>query len=243
MKRVRFIVDGNTLRGTFFYPQNVDEKNPSVFFIQGWTGDMRRSYGYARALSELGYVCFLFDVRGHGQSGGDIKKGTIRDFLNDVTSAYDYFAGSKGVDPNNINVIGSSFGGYMGSILTSKRNVKNIALRVPADYDDGDFDKSKWETSGVTTPEVWAFRKRIKKPSESMALAALHKFGGKVLIIESEKDDVVPHETILNYMNAVSDKTNLTHVVVKGAPHSTKRGPFREKVEKIYVEWFKKLAK
>lgn len=239
MKRVRFTVDGNTLRGTFFYPQPMKAKNPAILFIQGWTGDMRRSYGYARALSKLGCICFLFDVRGHGQSEGDIKKTTTREFLNDVVSAYDVVAKANGVDPNNMSVIGGSFGGYLGSILTTKRKVTNLALRVPADYRDAWFDKIKWETSGVTTPEVWAFRKRLKKPSESMALAAMHKFNGNVLIVESEKDTVVPHETMVNYANAVSDKTKLTHIVIKGAPHSIKRGPFRDKVEKIYVDWFK----
>jgi esterase/lipase len=61
------------------------------------------------------------------------------------------------------------------------------------------------------------------------------------LIIESEKDDSVPHQTILNYVNAVKDKSKLTHILMKGAPHSIKEGKFRDEVERILVDWFKKI--
>ena len=59
------------------------------------------------------------------------------------------------------------------------------------------------------------------------------------MIIESEKDDVVPHQTVVNYANAVKNRNRLTHTVMKGAPHSIKEGKFRDKVEKILLNWFK----
>ncbi|KKR59827.1 MAG: hypothetical protein UT99_C0023G0001, partial [Candidatus Curtissbacteria bacterium GW2011_GWA2_40_31] len=57
--------------------------------------------------------------------------------------------------------------------------------------------------------------------------------------IESEKDTYVPHQTVQNYIDATKDKNKLTYVFMKGAPHSIKEGPFRDEVERIYIEWFK----
>lgn len=75
--------------------------------------------------------------------------------------------------------------------------------------------------------------------NETFALHALHNFKGDVLLIESEKDEIVPHPIMQNFINAVEDKSKLTHIVMRGAPHSTKPGPFKEEVNRILVDWFK----
>ena len=73
----------------------------------------------------------------------------------------------------------------------------------------------------------------------TFALQALHDYEGNVLIIESEKDTIVPHPIIQNFIDAVKDKSKLTHIVMKDAPHSIKPGPFKEEVTRILVDWFK----
>lgn len=83
------------------------------------------------------------------------------------------------------------------------------------------------------------WRRQLKKSNETFALNALSNFEGNVLIIESEFDDAVPHETIESYKNAVKDNSKLTHVFMKGAPHSIKEGKFRDEVERILTDWFR----
>ena len=240
MQKVSFIVGGNKLAACIFFPENPKEKNPAILFVHGWTSAMERSFQYAEKLSKLGYICFLFDMRGHGQSEGDIKIFTIKEFLDDVLTAYDFLLNIEVVDKENISAVGSSFGGYLVTLLSEKRKLKNLALRVPADYKNEDFDKSKYEYSGAENLEIVAWRKKVKKPNDTFALSAISKFDGEVLIIESEKDTIVPHETILNYINAVKNKQKLTHRVMKDAPHSIKEGKFRDEVTKILEEWFSK---
>ncbi|OGK41507.1 hypothetical protein A2954_00705 [Candidatus Roizmanbacteria bacterium RIFCSPLOWO2_01_FULL_37_12] len=242
MENIDFVVDGLKLKADIFYPEKPKDKNPAILFIHGWTAEKTRSYQYAEALIKLGYVVMLFDMRGHGISEGNIKIHTPREFLNDCIVAYDYLASLKQVDSNNINVSTSSFGGYLGSILTIKRKVKNLAMRVPADYVNDSFDKPKWGNAGEN-PEVFKWRLIPKKYNETFALQALHDFKGNILIIESEKDTVVPHQIIQNFVEAVQDKSKLTHIVQKGASHSTKAGPFRDEVTRILVDWFKNKAK
>ncbi len=242
MKQIEFFVDKKKLKGTVIFPKKLKEKNPAILFIHGWTSERERSYQYANGLAKLGYISFLFDMSGHGESEGNINTTTTKEFFDDVLGAYDYFVDIKGVDRKNINVIGSSFGSYLGTLLTTERNVKSLVLRVPADYPNNFFNKSKMETSGILYPSIIAWRKLIKNSIDTFALRAISNFNGDVLIIESERDEVVFHETIQNYINAIKDKNKLTHVVIKNAPHSIKAGPFKDEVEKILADWFKNIT-
>lgn len=151
----------------------------------------------------------------------------------------DYLVKVEGADKENLSAVGSSFGGYLVTLLTRKRNISRLVLRVPAEYPNEDFEKSKMQTSGGEDPAVFAWRNQHKKSNETFSLEAISIFKRKVLVIESEKDDVVPHQVIENYINAMKDKSKLTHIVMKNAPHSIKEGPFRDEVEKILVDWFK----
>lgn len=238
MKNFSFVNANLKLDGTIFYPPNKKDEHPAILFVHGWTSEKERSFQYAKPLAEMGYICLLFDMRGHGTSEGDINKATIKEFFDDVLAAYDYLLKIQGVDKENISAVGSSFGGYLVSVLTTKRNIKRLVLRVPAEYPNADFDKSKMETSGGEDPAVFAWRNQPKKSDETFSLEAISNFKGKVLIIESEKDDVVPHQVIENYINAIKDKSKLTHIVMKNAPHSIKEGPFRDEVERILIKWF-----
>lgn len=239
MKHIEFLVDNNKLKGSIILPKKIKDKNPAILFIHGWTSEKSRSYQYANSLTKLGFICFLFDMRGHGESEGNISTTTTKEFFDDVLAAYDYLIKMKNIDIQNISVVGSSFGSYLGSLLTMERNIKRLALRVPADYPNNFFNKSKMKTSGALYPSIIVWRKLIKNPDDTFALKAISNFSGDILIIESERDEVVFHETIKNYINATNNKDKLTHVVIKNAPHSIKAGPFRNKTEKILVEWFK----
>lgn len=239
MLHISFNVDNLKLDATIFYPSQKQDKNPAILFVHGWTSEKERSYQYAEALPRLGFICFLFDMRGHGKSEGDIKAFTIKQFLEDVLAAYDYLVTVDGVDKDNISAIGSSFGSYLITLLSEKRNVKNLSMRVPADYPNEEFEQSKYKASGSDNPQIVSWRTQARKPDETYALQALHKFNGNIQIIESEKDTVVPHQTSQNYVNDVTNKSNLTHIVIKDAPHSIKEGRFRNEVEKVLVDWFK----
>ena len=230
MQKLSFTNKGCKLDATIFYPPTKKEKNPTILFVHGWTSEKERSYQYAQALSQLGFICFLFDLRGHGKSEGDIKSFTIREFLDDVLAAYDYLINVEGVENDNISAVGSSFGSYLIALLSEKRILKNLSMRVPADYPNKDFDESKYKASGSDNPAIVEWRNKEKKPDETYALQAIHNYKGNIQIIESEKDTVVPHQTVQNYVNAITDKSKLTHVLLVNAPHSIPEGKFRDDI-------------
>jgi hypothetical protein len=43
-------------------------------------------------------------------------------------------------------------------------------------------------------------------PEESKALRACHAFTGDVLLVESEHDDVIPHQVVVNYREACKER-------------------------------------
>ena len=237
MKNFSFQSSGIKLDGTIFYPPNKKEKYPAILFVHGWTANRKRGFQYAKSLSKLGFICMLFDIRGHGTSEGDIKTFTIKEFFDDVLAAYDYLAKIKDVDLNNISAVGSSFGSYLISLLSEKRKIKNLVLRVPADYPSEIFNKRKKSFSSHDQ-YIMDWRKQEKDYKETYALKALHNFSGSVLVIEAEKDESIPRQTIENYLNSVKDKNKLTYILLKGAPHSVKAGKFRDQIEQILVKWF-----
>lgn len=221
-----------------FIPLKLGRKIRRFCFMHGWTSNKERSFQYAEALVKLGYICFLFDMRGHGKSDGNIKEFTIRDFFDDVLGAYDYLKSMEGVDENNISAVGSSFGGYLVALLSDKRLLKDISLRVPADYADEEFDLLKYKSTGFNNQEIMKWR-NIRRPADAtMALRAVHEFKGYIQIIESEKDTVVPHAIIQNYLDAVKDKDKLNYAVIKDAPHSAKEQKHKDEIEKLLVDCF-----
>src|SRR5690349_4858240 len=92
MTKITFIVDGQKLHGTLFYPEKPKSQNPAVLFLHGWRSSEKNILGRAEALAKLGFVCMTFNLRGNGTSEGDIALLTRQDFLNDALAAYDFLS-------------------------------------------------------------------------------------------------------------------------------------------------------
>lgn len=228
----------STIEGTIVAPEVIKPNNPAILFIHGWRSNESGNIARAKALAEIGYLCLTFNLRGHGSSGGDIKNLTRQDFLNDTISAYNYLAGYEKVDSEKIGVIGSSFGGYLGAILTGKKPVRWLALRAPAMYADRGFENIP-QVKISNTSETRDIRRKELNYSDTFALSAIHEYPHEILLIESENDEVVPHLTIQNYAIAVKYNSKLTEIVISGAEHKI----LTEKAKKAYIDilvnWFK----
>jgi len=238
MIHTTFTVNNQSLDGNIFYPPSMQTKSPAILFIHGWTSVQDRYYEQAEELATAGFVCLTFDMRGHGKSVGDIEALTRQNFIDDVLAAYDFLARNKSVDPENITVIGSSFGSYLAALLSKRRNVKNLILRAPANYPDGSPDETIFKYA--KTAETLAWRQQPREINEVESLKSLKEFSGKILIVESGNDELVPHQTIQNYINAVEDKSTLTYFMMQGAPHSLSGSPqFKKEFEEIVKGWLR----
>ena len=229
---IEITVDGGRrLPGTLVAPATTV---PGVLFVQGWGSGQEVYLPRAREIAALGCLCLTFEPRGVAK--GDPRHETVsrEDNLRDIVAAYDLLAGQPSVDASAIGVVGASYGAYLAAILTSLRPVRWLALRVPALYKDEDWGEPKRR---LDRDELAAYRRRPLDPEENRALRACAEFRGDVLIVESERDDVVPHPAIANYVAAFGQAHSLTYRVIAGADHGLSEKPWQQAYTSLLVNW------
>lgn len=239
-KKISFEVNKQKINGTLVYPEIIKANSPGILLIHGWQSNEKGYIPRAQALANLGYICLTFNLRGHGNSEGEINKLSRCDHLDDAIAAYDFLISQKEVDKNKIGVIGSSYGGYMASLLASKRKIISLVLRAPAIYTDSTY-KSPYKKININ--DLINFRQQKLAKENNSALKSLSQYTRDLLLIESEKDEVIPRQTIENYLKSVSPQANFQHQVIKGANHDlgkrTKNTKWLNEFIRILEDWFK----
>ena len=135
-----------------------------------------------------------------------------------------------------IGIIGSSYGGYLSAVASNFLEFEWLILRVPALYFDDNFNVP---TDRLINEDPRAFKTSNLKTQNSLALKGVSNFPGDILIIESEKDDIIPHPVIENYSEAIPDKRLLAYIIMNGAGHSLET----KEQEKEYIEILKNWLK
>lgn len=234
---VVFRVSGQKLTGRLLQPE---VPVPGFLFVHGWGGDRDEDLSQAEALTRLGCVCFTFDLRGHAGSDRSPEDVTRQDGLDDVAAAYDYLAAHPLVKGSAIGVIGTSYGGYLSALLTAERPVRWLALRVPALYPDEHWDTPK---ARLDKAAVRRYRERPQGEDGDRALAACAAFRGDVLLVESERDEQIPHEAIASYQSAFRRAQSLSHRTVRGASHAMRDPAHQRHYTRILTGWIEDMVK
>ena len=224
-------VEGMDLSGTFLSPET---KIPGVLFIHGWGGSQKFDLVRARNLAGLGCICLTFDLRGHAATESQRSRVSRSDNLRDVVAAYDQLLHHPSIDSEEIAVVGSSYGGYLATILSTMRAVRWLALHVPAIYRDEEWDLPK---GSLSRDSLAAYRLTQVTPDQNRALAACEAFTGDVLIVESEHDTFIPHSTIMNYRSAFLRAHSLTHRILDGADHALTDKVAQRAYTSILLNW------
>jgi len=226
-----------TLNGRLYGKAEKLKHDSAILFISGRKPTryrMTTSSFYAGFISRKPHtICLTVALRGMG-SDGDINRLCRADYLEDVIAAYDYLANTTGVDTANIQVVGESFGAYLACLLSAKRPVRKMALRVPTDFSNEGFADIPYFRLTGNSPNQWKCKKHAF--SESFALKAINEFRGNLMMVSSERDLHVPIQTTENYLAAVHDSTKLEYFHMKKATH----GMLHPKLQWEYIQ---KLSK
>jgi dienelactone hydrolase len=208
--KIELVIEDEHLAGTFLAPES---KVPGVLFVHGWGGSQERDLDRAR--------------------------GIAAENLHDIVCAYDKLAQHPAIDTNAIAVVGTSYGAYLSTILTTLRPVKWLSLRVPSLYRDEQWTIPKRR---LNREDLAVYRGSPVLPEENRALAACAAFTGDVLIVESEHDHLVPHATIMSYRAAFANSHSLTHRVVDGADHALSEKTAQQAYTSILVNWITEMV-
>ena len=231
-------VDDQHIAGTLVTPGALI---PGVLFVHGWGGNQQQYVARAREVAALGCICLTFDLRGHARTQELQKTVTREDNLHDILAAYDALARQRGVDTSAIAVIGSSYGGYLASILTTLRPVRWLVLRVPALYKDSEWALPKEQLRKLQ--QLDAYRRMPVRPEDSRALRACAGYRGDVLLVQSEQDTIIPPQVIDNYRKAFAGAASLTYRLLPGADHALTSEACQQAYTALLVNWLSEMIR
>ena len=236
MEQIHFYSDGQRIDGSLVTPEKMRGNHPGVIFFHGMTSSERGYIPIAQRLAKKGIVAMTLSLRGHGSSEGDFNKLTVNDAVVDGFSAYDFFLQQDFVDKKRIGLCGTSVGAAVGSIMSSKREVKSLVLRVPATY----TDKMMIMTYADIMADEGQLFQKIKNISDTLALKAISKFKGSLLVITSENDSVIPVTIPARYLSQTENAKKKKLIQISGATHNLLRGDWRKQFSDEVVKWFVK---
>jgi uncharacterized protein len=237
---VYIAVDGQHIAGTLLAPTGRVSPAPAVLFVHGWGGSQEQYLERARRVAVLGCVCLTFDLRGHARSGLQYETVTREENVRDVLAAYDALASRPGIDRSFVALVGSSYGAYLGAILTTLRPVRLLSLRAPALYKDADWHLPKRQLH--LDPDFAALRRRTLRSVDNRALDACARFSGDALVVESEHDEIVPHPAVANYVSALANARSLTYRVIEGADHGLTQEAWKQAYTDLLLGWLAEMT-
>ncbi|MBW3083629.1 alpha/beta hydrolase [Bifidobacterium phasiani] len=141
LEPMSFDVDGGdrgalTLRGTRYLPEGfgADGGHPVAVLMHGFGGNRIDFSGFivqvGRTLAEHGVVAVAYDRAGHGESDGDFFDTTIAGDVDDALQVIAAVRRMPGVDPNDLHLVGLSFGAVQSTYLAPLLDVPPRSLTL-----------------------------------------------------------------------------------------------------------------
>jgi pimeloyl-ACP methyl ester carboxylesterase len=186
--------------------------------------------GYAEraaACARAGIASITFDLGGHGESDGELDRLSLPDHVRDLLAAYDEVAGDDAVDAARIGFCGASYGAYLAARAVSERRVRRLLLRAPALYAEPDPEAPIGRLRGTTAPAEAAD-----------VLGGLSRYDGRVLIVESGRDEVIPHAVVEAYRSVLP---HASYRLMPDATHSLVEAEWRREFLDLILTWFEAL--
>lgn len=231
------VAPDDALKATLLRPQL---EMPGVLFVHGWGGSQGQDLSRARSIAALGCTCLTFDLRGHSHDSMRKESVTRPQNLRDLCAGYDWLAALPHVDPSAIAVVGVSYGGYLAALLTAIRPVRWLVLRTPALYLD-----AEWETAKARLhddPELVRFRNRATGARENRALSACADFRGDVLLVEAERDAIIPRQVIDNFAAAFGQARSMTRRLIANADHAFGDKRAQLQYNEVLTRWMTEMV-
>ena len=203
------------------------DSSPHLIFVHG-IGSVRsgdNAVELAARMVDLGYNVLLFDLRGHGSSGGDKVSGGFFEKL-DVLGAFDYLV-ERGVDPSRIGLMGFSMGAAT-SIMAAAEEPRITAVAADSPFADAS-DLIAREAARKTPFPEWMMpifipaTKLMAKQIYGIDIGSLvpeksvAELGYPVIVIHGLADDRIPWEHGQRVASAAYEGSSLW--LVPGVDH------------------------
>ncbi|WP_141327086.1 alpha/beta hydrolase [Myxococcus sp. AB025B] len=216
MRDVTFTnADGLTLRGWYVPSQN----RAAVVLVHGFADNRAQLLFEARALAQAGYGVLLFDLRAHGESGGDrVTWGDLE--RRDVTAALDFVAARPDVDPARLGLFGFSMGGTT-ALLVAEHDARVKAVAAAGAYPALEADVysgyGRWGALSAE-PVLWTLRRAGVDMDAVRPIDGMCQLKGRpLLLVNGDVDPDAPAKLQASLFRAACEPKTLW--VVEGAGH------------------------
>ncbi|WP_426746985.1 alpha/beta fold hydrolase [Myxococcus faecalis] len=216
MRDVAFTnADGLTLRGWYVPSQN----RAAVVLVHGFADNRAQLLFEARALARAGYGVLLFDLRAHGESGGDrVTWGDLE--RRDVTAALDFVAARPDVDPARLGLFGFSMGGTT-ALLVAEHDARVKAVAAAGAYPALEADVysgyGRWGALSAE-PVLWTLRRAGVDVEAVRPIDGMCQLKGRpLLLVNGDVDPDAPAKLQASLFRAACEPKTLW--VVEGAGH------------------------
>lgn len=211
----------------------------SLLIVPGWKDELTQYTRLAQALSQQGWQSLIVPIPQEARN-----HQTHRRHMRLLTVAAGRFfhagqAQAQAGPPHLRCLLGFSYGGFLGALLSARVHLDALLLRSPAMYADNGWDVPK---DDLDEGEIGLLRVLRLEPADSQALEAAQAFAGDVLIVECEHDERVPHETHLNYYKAFSAARSRQLHLIEGADHALSDPVRRQAFDALALDWLESPA-
>jgi len=203
--------DGIQLKGKYF--QKTATANCAIILSHGWTSNWAGMLKYVPALADCDCDLVFYDMRAHGESGGDHATGSIKE-AKDLLAVTNWLAKTKGYTYDQIGWLGGSWGA--AATLLAGADSQNVAFIIAdspfQDWYSAIFERAirdygsvvKFMSFGVM--QTVNFRTGVDYKAASARLAAA-QIDEPVLLIHSQMDDETASQQSANIAEHLT-KTN-----------------------------------
>lgn len=167
-RTITFTSQGLTCEGDLYLPHGFDQggKAPALVIGHGFTVARTSLVEEGRLFAEAGYITLAIDYSHFGGSEGT-PRGRLWPFqeTEDFKSAIDWLERQPGVDPDNIGIWGTSFGGGVVTHVAA-HDIRVRACVAQAPILDGDF----WIRSLNRQSDYLAVKKYLRDARRTRAI-------------------------------------------------------------------------
>jgi len=202
-----------------------------------------------RALTEQGLATLRYDFLGHGESDGPFENITVDASVAQALAALGWLAANG---YTKVGMVGSSFGGLVSILAASQRpNIVCLGLKCPVvDFPEvlrlefGEAGMARWKShdeipdvTGGTKPVSlrYAFYENAQRHDGYAAAASITI---PTLIVQGEKDELVPLHQSSRLMGALQGKRQLE--ILRGADHGFTKGEDFKQMAMLLTDWMVK---
>lgn len=226
-------------------------RQPGVLIMHGLVGSKdqphRMFVALADALSAMGFVSLRFDLRGRGDSEGLSIDATPQRDLEDARNGLKALAALPDVDPNNLVVLGMSWGGVLAACVAGESTaVKRVVLWSSCPVDNDSWKPALFEVDGRQVTEQFGNllgREFYEGIPELTPLTHLKRNRQATLMVHGTNDEVI-RQVVYERLKTDLEfgDVDVKRVTIDGADHGLMRHDWEAKAITETVEWLAKGA-